>query len=208
MRFAVVVLCAVLAGCGDPEPAPSPISMQPAMQRPALYRSEAIRGRVVDFETGAPVERAVVLARWMRLDTFTRHPRGAFHYAEALTDANGEFTIPAWGPRPLDYDYMLDARDPELWVLARGYLLGYYDNGNSIEPRAFASDTVLEFIGKTSPGTSRPVTAGSVWNGRELRIGRGNPETLARSRRAADLLQREEPVKIHPKLWTEALRLY
>lgn len=208
MRFAVMALCAMLVACGNSEPAPPAVSHQPVVQRPVLYRSEAIRARVVDFDSGSPVEGAVVFARWSRLDAFTRRPVTAFHYFEAITDANGAFTIPAWGPRALDYDYMLDARDPELWVLKQGYLLGYFDNVSSIEPRAFASDTVFEFIGKTSPGTSRLEQGGSVWNGRELRIGKGTPEMLERSRRATELIQRAEVVKIHPKRWTEALRLY
>ncbi|HEX2831866.1 MAG TPA: carboxypeptidase-like regulatory domain-containing protein [Thermoanaerobaculia bacterium] len=208
MRLFFVMLCAAFLACGSPERDPASLSHQPALQRPALYRSEAIHARVVDFDTGAPIEGAVVFARWSRLDAFTRRPVTAFHYYEAITDANGAFTIPAWGPRPLDYSHALDARDPELWVLKRGYLLGYYDNVNSIEPRAFASDAVFEFIGKTSPGTQRPENAGSIWNGRELRIGKGTPEMLDRSRRAAEWIQRAEIVKIHPKRWSEELRLY
>jgi hypothetical protein len=68
-------------------------------------RSPELRGRVVD-DAGAPVEDAIVVARWnllfyrSALEGSGWYPNGdALHIAEAVTDRDGRYVIPAWGPK-------------------------------------------------------------------------------------------------------------
>ena len=77
-----------------------------AQQLPAPYRSDEIRGRVVD-DAGKPVEGAVVVARWEWLVWIPPRLHGggyfqnngeAVHVGESVTNAAGEYRIAGWGP--------------------------------------------------------------------------------------------------------------
>ncbi len=53
------------------------------------------RGKVIDAETKAPIEGAVVVGVWRRQPALAMHPKHLFEEAkEVLTDKNGEFTLP------------------------------------------------------------------------------------------------------------------
>lgn len=100
--------------------APLPAQVMPHFSRPT-------RGVVLDDATGAPVEGAVVVARWDWLafhQTFESHSYSfngdALHIGEALTDRQGRFDIPGWGPavRP---EGKLDEKAPNLLVFKSGY---------------------------------------------------------------------------------------
>jgi len=76
-----------------------------AQDMPRPLTSGEIRGRVV-ADSGAAVDGAVVVVRWNWLDYVAKlHGSGyyfqgnAAHIAEAVTDREGRFTIPAWGPK-------------------------------------------------------------------------------------------------------------
>lgn len=65
-----------------------------------VYPSDAYQGRVLDAETKEPLAGAVVLAIWYREVSFipfaAHSPAEDYHDAlEVLTDAQGEFTVPA-----------------------------------------------------------------------------------------------------------------
>ena len=53
------------------------------------------RGKVIDAETKAPIEGAVVVGVWRRQPALAMHPKHLFEEAkEVLTDKDGEFTLP------------------------------------------------------------------------------------------------------------------
>ncbi len=53
------------------------------------------RGKVIDAETKAPIEGAVVVGVWRRQPALAMHPKYLFEEAkEVLTDKDGEFTLP------------------------------------------------------------------------------------------------------------------
>ena len=60
-----------------------------------VYYKPAFRGRVLDSETGEPIEGAVVVAQYYSHPIFTIHGGGAeiIRVRETLTDKNGEFHI-------------------------------------------------------------------------------------------------------------------
>lgn len=52
------------------------------------------RGKVIDAETKAPIEGAVVLGVWRRRELFSFHPKYLFDEAkEVLTNSDGEFVL-------------------------------------------------------------------------------------------------------------------
>ncbi len=65
---------------------------------PIVWYSPAIRARVVT-QAGTPVAGAVVVGSWNIEGAMNGATRGQLALAEVLTDHEGWFRIPAWGPR-------------------------------------------------------------------------------------------------------------
>jgi hypothetical protein len=161
---------------------------------PAFYSSPEIHATVVDDESGKPLPDVTVLAIWRDVNSISEGWEGYFRTYETMTDGEGRFVIPRWGPRAPHADAYLDNRDPELWLLRRGYLLGYADNGGIFDARVFAQGTPV-VVGKQPPnGTvrlrrgqfSRPAEQPCAWNGATLRLRRAHDAAeLARSLAAA-----------------------
>lgn len=90
---------------------------------PAEYSAKEIQGRIVDADTGEPVEGAVVVAQWILRDIMRgrKDVSDRLETLEAVTDKEGRFYIAGWGPKerpPLTY---LENRDPEIWIFKVGY---------------------------------------------------------------------------------------
>jgi hypothetical protein len=85
-----------------------------------IYYSGDHEGRVVDAETGEPIEGAVVFLRW---STITPSPAGGtgqyFEARETLTDESGVFSIPGFLKVHLNLTRLLD--EPHLVVFKAGY---------------------------------------------------------------------------------------
>src|SRR5439155_780937 len=64
---------------------------------PPLYAANAIRATVVDATAGSPIEGAVVVAVWQLQTMSGEGPR--LQVSEAVTDRDGRFVIPGWGPK-------------------------------------------------------------------------------------------------------------
>lgn len=91
-----------------------------------VYSSGPYRGQVLDAETQQPLVGAVVLAIWYREVSFipfaAHSPAEDYHDAlEILTDAQGEFTIPA----KTHLTPIGKIREPEFVIYYPGY--GYYN---------------------------------------------------------------------------------
>lgn len=103
----VLALVALAAGC---------------VLAPPVYWGREIRGRVVDADTGEPIEGAVVVADWKLYSGGWGHGGhgDSLRKEETLTDADGRFAFPSWGPtmRP-SYTILDDA--PRILVFRRTY---------------------------------------------------------------------------------------
>jgi hypothetical protein len=85
VRLAVICLSLIwiLSGCSHDE-----------------YSAEAIEAQVVDADSGAPLEAVNVIAAWqLRGGLEAGNIEGYLEVREAVTDPNGVFRIPAWGPK-------------------------------------------------------------------------------------------------------------
>lgn len=96
-------------------------------ETPTIYKSEPAEAWVVDAVTGKPVEGAVVVAHWemsvhgQRVTDDLYSPK----IMETVTDSNGHFAIPGWGPESICCGFM-DERDPRILIFKPGY------EGNSL----------------------------------------------------------------------------
>jgi|GEM_PF-1861389 len=128
----------------------------PAWAQPPAYSGAEIRARVVDAETQKPLEGVFVVARWDLSHLMTRG-HTILHATEAITDANGQFYFPPWGPKPRPTFSRLWGGDPRLLFFKPGY-------------------APLSHANATGPDDS-PVRV-SRWHGRtiELKPFRGTPE--------------------------------
>ncbi len=137
MAGAAMALCACAAVTAQPDP------------------RAAIAGRVVDAATGAPIEGAVVIATWraevpptpgaiamgIAVGGHGGAERRTAYVAEALTDREGRFAIPAWSAAEQWYPGSLTSASPSIRFLAPGYApasatLGSWiaGHGSELEP--------------------------------------------------------------------------
>ncbi len=111
---------------------------------PHFYWGDAIEARVVDADTEQPLEGVIVVATYKLI---YGNPGGsgdhkAFHVMEAVTDHNGRFHLPAWGPKwvpgpfyflfPIHIGPFMDSADPRLILFKEGYdfdVLSNYEGG-------------------------------------------------------------------------------
>jgi hypothetical protein len=84
------------------------------------FSAAAIAGRVVEARSGIPLEGVIVVVNWGLLDA-SGLPVRQLAVAEVLTDPNGRFTIPAWGPKPAPTATALDHAAPQLLLFKEGY---------------------------------------------------------------------------------------
>ncbi|HEX2831864.1 MAG TPA: carboxypeptidase-like regulatory domain-containing protein [Thermoanaerobaculia bacterium] len=143
---------------------------------PIFYSGEAIHARVIDETTGRPIAGAAVVAQWEE-EFMGGSPFGSLHWAEAVTNARGEFTIPAWGPKFRTPAAKFTYFDPILTVYKSGYQIGggtnrpaYVDiitrpGENRKESKLPDGRIIHPGRGGYSPRLSRRF---SYWNGRDL----------------------------------------
>jgi len=90
------------------------------------YTAEPIEAWVVDAETGAPIEGAVVTANWQlvapSLDTGGRKLR-QLEVMETRTDKNGRFYFPGFTKINFTLDELRD-EDPQILIFKSGYRYG------------------------------------------------------------------------------------
>lgn len=104
---------------------------------PAAYSGAEITGRIVDKETGAPIEGAVVVASWqvyrvemtrLKLSTVPNTNK-LFYIVEALTDSQGHYVVPAWGPIERTGEWRISPYfGPVLAIFKPGYDPEYRNN--------------------------------------------------------------------------------
>lgn len=109
---------------------------------PAFFMGEAFKGRIIDEATGKPVQGAVVVASWpLQTEIGGFHPSTIttinIEVMEAVTDHNGYFMFPAWGPKLNTNLDAMRSGNPFLLVFKRGYLFNLEQNldGGRMKPR-------------------------------------------------------------------------
>jgi len=93
----------------------------------ATYSGKPGSATVVDAATGRPLGGVVVAASWNYIDIRTGEFAGVFFMTDAVTDENGEFMLPEWGPRGITMGNSgrvpraLDYAEPHLHLFKAGF---------------------------------------------------------------------------------------
>jgi hypothetical protein len=87
------------------------------------YSADPIEAKVIDVETKQPLEGVIVVAHWELVHGSPGgdSPAGQLMVKEAVTDKNGKFRFPGWGPKLAVLGHLSDYRDPELVLFKSGY---------------------------------------------------------------------------------------
>ena len=156
--------------------------------QPPFYFAKDIRATVVDEATGDPVPDVVVVALW-ELRQIAARPR--LHVAEAVTDAQGRFHIPGWGPKLRPPLAELGDRSPLLLLFKRGFVPLRLHN----ESRA----RVEQFLPNYRTLPTRQLREMISWH-------RGSPEDALQDCIWDGLTLQLEPFRGSPERWLEHLQ--
>lgn len=75
----------------------------------------------MDSDTGELIEGVVVTASWILLQFWTTVPYQTLEVSETVTDKDGRYTLPAWGPRYRLYGRLRDDQ-PKVRFFRPGYI--------------------------------------------------------------------------------------
>lgn len=137
----------------------------PACATPLRYTAEPIEAKIIDAETKQPLPGVIVVAHW-ELEHGTlggNVSSGQLKVMEAVTDKDGKFSFPGFGPEIVWNSFLLNY-DPRLLLFKNGYryrvLFNEYDssrelrthpirrsewNGRTIELKSFKG-TMKEYV--------------------------------------------------------------
>jgi len=87
---------------------------------PRIYSGESIHGWVIDSKTRQPIKDVVVVEIWELEGGWHTDHTANIHIAETVTDEEGYYTFPDWGPR-FTTDGSLSRSSPKLVFYKFGY---------------------------------------------------------------------------------------
>lgn len=123
---------------------------------PPVYFAKEIHGQVVDAESGQALEGVVVVASWEPCWIGIGHGGdcgGSINTLEAVTDKEGKYLIPGWGPRPRLPFSFLSHLDPVL----RFFKSDFYPQGLSNRLYSYENH-------------NRSMTRKSEWDGKAIKL--------------------------------------
>jgi len=92
------------------------------LAHPIVYFGNEVRGKVIDDETGAPLEGTSIVAEWqIYVMGIQPHSGDRIKVLEAETNKDGEYVLPAWGPVPRPPWGALMDRSPRIILFKSGY---------------------------------------------------------------------------------------
>jgi hypothetical protein len=132
-----------------------------------IYWSEPTTARVVVDGVGDPVPGVVVVAAWT-FTGFHNTPSLTFEITETVTDEQGRFHIPGWGPRVVWPWQVFEDLDPRLLLFKPGFKPRVLKNGDPMwDPHM--NDVMRANRHKEAGGWGDPnYVRRSYWTGRAI----------------------------------------
>jgi hypothetical protein len=129
-----------------------------------IYFAQSLHGKVVDATTNKPLQGVVVMAEWMLQPNVAYLSQSVrLHALETITDADGNYALPGWGPRLRPPGLALANLSPRMVFIYPGY---YPD---------------IEINGWESPqARNKAMIRSSIWDGKTIGLRQfdGNWELL------------------------------
>jgi hypothetical protein len=93
------------------------------------FSADAINGKVVDEDTGAPLAGVIIVAKWTIEASYVGYDNELLNTLETVSDKNGNYGFPAWGPKILPItsiaisrsDLFGSGNDPGVMYFKNGY---------------------------------------------------------------------------------------
>lgn len=93
------------------------------------FTADAINGKVVDEETGAPLVGVIIVAKWTIEASYVGYDNELLNTLETVSDKDGKYGFPAWGPKMLPVtsipisrsDLFGSGNDPGVVYFKKGY---------------------------------------------------------------------------------------
>jgi hypothetical protein len=121
------------------------------------YSAKSINAHVVDAESRQPMEGVVVVVHWIVKFGLEGGGGTDMKLMETVTDGDGNFFFPAWGPESIPSGLPLEARlkgqDPEIILYKKGYFPVGLSNDRPTSGQAGSGPSVRtsDWGGKTIP---------------------------------------------------------
>lgn len=119
------------------------------------YRGAAVEGWVVDSETQRPIENAIVAIKWALEGGLHPDVIGSLLLQETVTDANGHYAFPAWGPLKAKDGYVTHSA-PDIVAFKLGYLPKPFWNAHDDWRKPLPDPLVSRWNGKKLVLTALP----------------------------------------------------
>lgn len=135
-----------------------------------FFSSDELSATVVDANA-KPVAGALVVVTWqLEKGKFHGYDYKMLHEAEVVTDAQGVFRVPSWGPKYAGLFWSLGGSSPHAYVLKSGYKLEVLANytssfGGFLCPASKTAE--MSYSGNPTHSSSRVVAS---WSGCPVRI--------------------------------------
>ena len=143
-----------------------------ACAAPLWYKAEPIEGWVVDKESNQPLEGVIVTANW-QLDGGIEgsYPVGQMMVRETVTDKNGRYHFPGWGPKLAPLNGRIRTKGPQLLLFNSGYAY-----------RGVANELTSESLRGELDNPLR-----SDWNGKTIKLEKFDGDHKEYARQVYDL---------------------
>lgn len=123
------------------------------------HSAKSIEAWVVDAETNQPLEGVIVVAHW-QLERKFAYPPGVTGYdprgplqlkvLETVTDPQGRFYFPAWGPLVAPPGAYLEGFDPQIILFKPGYEYEWFANQHFAPINSSISSTRTSWVNGTT----------------------------------------------------------
>jgi hypothetical protein len=92
------------------------------------FSADAINGKVVDEETGAPLDGVIIVAKWTVEASFVGYNNELLNTLETVSGKDGNYGLPAWGPKMLSITSISFSRS-DLFGSGNDPCVVYFKNG-------------------------------------------------------------------------------
>lgn len=147
---------------------------------PLFYSAKEFSGKVVDADTGMPIEGVIVVAEWIPFHVGIGEGGhwSVMKVKETVTDKEGKYAVAGWGPKWRPSFQYLDYLDPQLSFFKKGYQYLSLVNSDRRQMNEYYGKEYLDkldfeefekLVRRQTYESDRSVRV-SIWDGRVIKM--------------------------------------